>query len=74
MDAAGETMTDFLLCVLIGTVATGFSHLSIQADRDDVGAEAPGILILGGLLFGGILYGLLRLIVWLIGRYGGGLV
>ena len=67
-------MTDFLLCVLIATVATGISHLSIQAEQDEVGPEAPGILILGGLLFGGILYGLLRLIVWLIGRYGGGLI
>jgi hypothetical protein len=72
MDGAKATMTNFLLCVLIATVAFGFDFLNdvVQSDGKEYRRQAGGILMLVGLLMGGVLYGLLKLAGWIIGEYG----
>ncbi len=66
-------MTDFLLCVLIATVAYGIDILSRTAPAK-VEREAVGLVMIVGLVMGGVLYGLVKLAGWLIGKYGTGLL
>lgn len=67
-------MTDFLLCVLIATVARGFDILSVavQSDKKKVEREAFGLIMIAGIVLGSVLYGLLKLAGWLVGEYGSG--
>ena len=71
-------MTEYLLCVLIVTVAYLIDVVtqvasSPESERQRGGREPVGIIVFFMLLLGGILYGLLKLIGWLIAKYGGGL-
>ncbi len=54
LEEAQGTMTDFLLCVLIATVAVGFSDLcvTVQSDKTKIETAPVGVLIasLGFLL------------------------
>ena len=76
-------MTDYLLCVLIVTVAyfvdvfTRGPHTP-DSERPEPERQPLGYVVLAGLMVGGVLYGLLygllKLFGWLITKYGGGLV
>ena len=64
-------MTDFLLCVLIGTVAQGLNILTGMLRQDaKIERHAVGILMFEGVVLGSLLYGLIRLAVWIKDNFG----
>ena len=69
-------MTNYLICVLIGTVAYGIDVLSlaVQSDKKKIEREAVGVVMIMGLVMGGLLYGLIILAGWLFDKYGSGLL
>jgi hypothetical protein len=68
-------MTNFLLCVLIATVAQGFSIQTLILKPDSkVERPAVGVLMIEGVVLGSVLYGLIKFFVWLFDNYGSGLL
>ena len=75
MDGAEIIMTNFLLCVLIATVAQGFS-IQTLVSKPDSKVERPSVavLMIEGVVLGSVLYGLIKFFVWLFDNYGSGLM
>jgi hypothetical protein len=71
MDGAEGIMTEYLLCVLIAAVAYLTDVVTSLEHRE---REGVAYVVLGALLLGGVLYGFLKLIGWLVTKYGGGLI
>ncbi len=68
-------MTNFLLCVLIATVAQGFSIQTLILKPDSkVERPAVAVLMIEGVVLGSLLYGLIKFFVWLFDNYGSGLL
>ena len=75
MDGAEIIMTNFLLCVLIATVAQGFSIQTLVLKPDSkVERPAVGVLMIEGAVLGSVLYGLIKFFIWLFDNYGAGLL
>ena len=68
-------MTNFLICVLIGTVAYGIDILAWHVQSGDKKENhAVGWIMITGVIMGSLLYGLIRLAGWLFNEYGSGLL
>ena len=75
MNGAEIIMTNFLLCVLIATVAQGFSIQTLILKPDSkVERPAVAVLMIEGVVLGSLLYGLIKFFVWLFDNYGSGLL
>jgi hypothetical protein len=63
-------MTNYLLCVLIATVAQGFSIQTLIL-KPNLKLERPTVVVLmiEGVALGSVLYGLIKLFTWLFENY-----